>query len=132
MGIYIHKQPLRVQVQSPGLSCGVGDYNSVLARYSSLFNLRQIYGNLERPHQEGSQHNLHLGLSIPANLQPPVLSLSAQKLGSELKSGLSRLIDDKLARCIDTLVETLNKRLQATADLIEVGHQLEIVRNKSN
>ena len=109
----------------------------MLARYSSLFNLRQIYGDLETPHYEaassyqaGSQH--HLGLNIPANLQPRVLSLSAQKLGSELKSGLSCLSSDKLSRCIDTLVETLNKRLQATADLIEVGQQLEIVRNKSN
>ena len=110
----------------------MGDYNSVLARYSSLFNLRQIYAHLETPHYDAQPSQHHLGLSIPANLQPQVLSLSAQKLGSELKSGLSCLIDDKLARCIDTLVETLNKRLQATADLIEVGHQLEIVRNKSN
>ena len=108
------------------------DYNSVLARYSSLFNLRQIYADLERPHsdQAGPQH--HLGLSIPANLQPQVLSLSAQKLGSELKSGLSCLINDKLSRCIDSLVETINKRLEATQDLIEVSQQLEMVRNKSN
>ena len=109
----------------------MGDYNSVLARYSSLFNLRQIYGHQETPsYQAGSQH--HLGLGIPANLQPQVLSLSAQKLGSELKSGLSCLITDKLSRCIDSLVETINKRLEATEDLIEVSQKLEILKNKSN
>ena len=116
----------------------MGDYNSVLARYSSLFNLRQIYGSLETPYydsqpsyKEGSPSQ-HLGLNIPANLQPQVLSLSAQKLGSELKSGLSCLSSAKLSRCIDTLVETINKRLEATQDLIEVSQQLEILRNKSN
>ena len=114
----------------------MGNYNSVLARYSSLFNLRQIYADLETPqyeahssYQAGSQH--HLGLNIPANLQPQVLSLSAQKLGSELKSGLSCLTNDELNRCIDTLVETINKRLEATQDLIEVSQQLEILRNNN-
>ena len=110
----------------------MGDYNSVLARYSSLFNLRQIYGTLETPHYEAQPSQHHLGLSIPANLQPQVLSLSAQKLGSELKSGLSCLINDKLSRCIDSLVETINKRLEATEDLIEVSQKLEILKNKSN
>ena len=110
----------------------MGDYNSVLARYSSLFNLRQIYGSLETPHYDSQTSQHHLGLNIPASLQPQVLSLSAQKLGSDLKSGLSCLSSDKLGRCVDTLVETISKRLEATQDLIEVSQQLQIVRNKSN
>ena len=112
----------------------MGDYNSVLARYSSLFNLRQIYASLEGPYYDSqhSQHPQHPGLNIPASLQPQVLSLSAQKLGSDLKSALSCLTNDGVSRGIETLVETINKRLEATQDLIEVSQQLEIERSKSN
>ena len=109
----------------------MGNYNSVLARYSSLFNLRQIYASLEGPYYD-SQQPQHPGLNIPASLQPQVLSLSAQKLGSDLKSALSCLTNDGLSRGIETLVETINKRLEATQDLIKVKQQLEIVRSKSS
>ena len=106
----------------------------MLATYSALFNLKQIYGDLEGPQQDsykaGSyQGSNHIGLNIPPHLQPEVLSLSAQKLGSDLKSEVSCLINAKLSRCIDNLVDTLNKRLEATRDLIDVSQQLEIVRN---
>ena len=109
---------------SPRLTCGT-DYNGLLARYSSLFNLGQIYADLERPHYDSH----HVGLNIPAHLQPDVLALSAQRLGSDLKSELSCFSSEKLTRCIDNLVDTINKRLDATKDLIQVSQQLEIVKN---
>ena len=121
------------QVTSPRVDCG-RNYNAVLARYSPLFNLGQIYGNLNHQQYSSTSYNgaQHAGLNIPAQLQPDVLSFSAQKLGSELKTELSCLTNEKLTRCIDTLVDTIVKRLDATKDLIEVNQQLEIVKSNLN
>ena len=119
---------IHYQVTSPRLDCG-RNYNAVLARYSPLFNLGQIYGNMDLASPTSYNGGQHTGLNIPARLQPDVLSFSAQKLGSDLKSELSCLTNDKLTRCIDTMVDTIVKRLDATKDLIEVSQQLDIVKN---
>ena len=59
--------------------------------------------------------------------QPRILAYTAQDFGSELKSRLSCLLDGQtvLERCIDATVEVMEKRLDATQELINSSQQLE-------
>jgi len=125
-----------VNIVNPNLGCGILDYNSVLERYEVLTVLRETYSGIggSKPSYHGqSQYQGHSGLNLPASLQPQVLAYTAQDFGNELKSRLSCLLsgDTALERCIDATVEAMEKRLDATQELINIYQKLELVDNNS-
>jgi len=140
-----------VNIVNPNVDCGLADLNSVLRQYEVLTVLRQTYSGLghqstehqgrsyqsteyqRRSYQEGQGH---AGLSIPASLQPQVLTYTVQDFGNELKTRLACLMEgsdgDNLERCIDATVEAMEKRLDATQDLIDIAQKLEIANKNYN
>jgi len=136
-----------INIVNPNLGCGILDYNSVLERYEVLTVLRQTYagiGSFQQSYQSqgGAQplpgyqsrsYQEHSGLSLPASLQPQVLAYTAQDFGNELKSKLSCVLDGdtELEKCIDATVEAMEKRLDATQELINFSQQLELFDKSS-
>ena len=92
----------------PNPGCGLPEYYSVLKQYEVLTLLRETYGGIGSFHQS-DQADQSWPYSDPSGLNLPVL-LDGQTV---------------LERCIDATVEVMEKRLDATQDIINISQQLE-------
>jgi len=119
---------------NPTPSCGISDWEEALAKYSALFNMRQIYSEISQetlPSYGSNSYNNGGGSysSASADPHPEVMSLMTDSLEKELKSslncllGISTLASRKLERCIDGMLETIRKRIHVTDQLNKMKHK---------
>lgn len=118
-----------IKVRDPNPGCGLRDYEGVLAQYSGLFNLRQVYSG------SSPSYTSYEGGSSSSYQQPEVLGLMTERLEKDLKTKLSCLIvknggpGRKLERCIDNLIETLEKRLHVTQEFKKITSKIHSNEN---
>ena len=115
----------------------MSDLYSVLAQYEILTVLKETFGQIGQDvegkgysgYHQSKNHQTHSSLDLPTEFQPKVLLYTAQDFGNELKFRLSCLeASSALWKCIDATVEAIEKRLDATQDLIDTLQELEALK----
>ena len=131
---------------NPSVNCDLTAYRSILSQYGVITSLRDTYASLSNNEYSSNQpaygstdtRKPHAGELLGPGLQPCVLKHNARDLGTELRNSLTCVLDGStasskaLSRCINLLVDAVNRRLDLTQQQIDISGRMESVNEKLN